>query len=63
MNGLTRVREPEDEQVVLRLDPVQHHPDFAEIHLGLSARGVFLRDEYLHSAPASRSIWARRSRT
>jgi hypothetical protein len=50
MNGLAGVRQPEDQHVALRLHPVQRDPDFTEVHLGLSARGMFLREKNLHAA-------------
>lgn len=50
VDGLARVGEPEDEHVALRFHAVQHDPDFTEVHFGLSAGGMFLRDECLHTA-------------
>lgn len=47
VDGLARVGQPEDEHVALG-PPADHHPDLAEVDLGLLTRGVLLGDERLH---------------
>ena len=50
VDGFAGVGQPEDEHVALRFHPVEHDPDFTEIHLRLRTRRMFLRDEHLDPA-------------
>ncbi len=48
----TRVRQPQREQLRLRLHPAQHNPEVGEVDLSLRTRGVGLRHEPLAELPA-----------
>ena len=48
VDSLSRMGEPEDEHVALRLHPGKDNPDISKIDLGFSTRCVALRDKRIH---------------